>query len=246
MGSRRRRERRRGGLWPLLGLRADARSRARPKAVLLAILTSASDQRLPFRDNRLMTCGVPRHPIADRAVLGRCPCRYRAPRPRSVVAGALWLMELGGGKAARRGAAGVSLLRLRPKLRRSVSARSRGHRPPRCRFSADDSGEPPEAVGSRRGSRPGHKRICRLVDRSTLAPGRSEGWGFESSRVHHLETVETMPGPGDRYGHRLVLSRTPCPNRSRSSGGFFCGRGASCGCRRAEGVGHRPRVGSTD
>ena len=130
-----------------------------------------------------MTCAGSEAPDSGQDCLGSLPLSLSGTSAekcgcwRSVADGA-WR-----GRAARRGAVGVSLLRLRPKAPGSVSTKRRGHRPPRCRFSADDSGEPPEAVGSRRGSPPGHKRICRLVDRSTPAAGRTEGWGFEPSRV---------------------------------------------------------------
>ena len=130
-----------------------------------------------------MTCAGSEAPDSGQDCLGSLPLSLSGTSAekcgcwRSVADGA-WR-----GRAARRGAVGVSLLRLRPKAPGSVSTKRRGQRPPRCRFSADDSGEPPEAVGSRRGSPPGHKRICRLVDRSTPAAGRTEGWGFEPSRV---------------------------------------------------------------
>lgn len=75
--------------------------------MLLAILTLSSDERLSFRANRLMTCESSEVPDSGQDCLGLLSLSLSGTRPRSVVAGVLWLMERGGGEqfgAARLGA----------------------------------------------------------------------------------------------------------------------------------------------
>src|SRR5699024_3526272 len=51
-----------------------------------------------------------------------------------------------------------------------------------------------------------HNRICTRSSMDRASDYGSEGWGFESSRVRHLETVEKPPELRKQHG-RLLLWR---------------------------------------